>query len=318
VRRNLEMTLFYIHPDGEVVTEASRRQDRYQRGSMARYYFAYRSMALEDRNGRFAAMTREIERSARSQLRGELSTFLSDPAFGRDLPPDEALPTDYAKFFAYSSLARIRRGTSSGTILAGNTTLFSFRKGSAALEAVRFASAFFGKGQFSGESLDVQGNRYRMRQELEGPYFQPLNKEQIAHGDHARMAPNGTLANDSRALRVKSNIQTLVSDVEITERKGVFKIVFSILGTADVPVAIELAFRHGGKLQGVEPIELVGDAYLLKTGTGRYVSEGDTIEFGPGQVEHTYTQVRGAVPKWDGQSVYLTGLTPFKFELTVG
>ena len=318
VRRNLEMTLFYIHPDGEVVTEASRRQDRYRRGSMARYYFAYRSMALEDRNGRFAAMTREIERSARSQLRGELSTFLSDPAFGRDLPPDEALPTDYAKFFAYSSLARIRRGTSSGTILAGNTTLFSFRKGSAALEAVRFASAFFGKGQFSGESLDVQGNRYRMRQELEGPYFQPLNKEQIAHGDHARMAPNGTLANDSRALRVKSNIQTLVSDVEITERKGVFKIVFSILGTADVPVAIELAFRHGGKLQGVEPIEHVGGAYLLKTGTGRYVSEGDTIEFGPGQVEHTYTQVRGAVPKWDGQSVYLTGLTPFKFELTVG
>ncbi|HYD85694.1 MAG TPA: hypothetical protein VEA63_16615, partial [Opitutus sp.] len=28
VRRNLEMTLYYVHPDGEVVTEASKRQDK--------------------------------------------------------------------------------------------------------------------------------------------------------------------------------------------------------------------------------------------------------------------------------------------------
>ena len=41
------------------------------------------------------------------------------------------------------------------------------------------------------------------------------------------------------------------------------------------------------------------------------------IEFGPGRVEHTYTQVRGAVPKWDGQCVYLTGTTPFEFTLKI-
>jgi hypothetical protein len=43
VRKNLEMTLHYVHPDGEVVTEASRRQDKYQRGSMGRYYYSYRA-----------------------------------------------------------------------------------------------------------------------------------------------------------------------------------------------------------------------------------------------------------------------------------
>lgn len=42
------------------------------------------------------------------------------------------------------------------------------------------------------------------------------------------------------------------------------------------------------------------------------------IEFGPGRVEHTYTQVRGASPKWDGMSVYLTGLTPFRATLDIG
>ena len=85
-----------------------------------------------------------------------------------------------------------------------------------------------------------------------------------------------------------------------------------------MPVSIELAFRAGGKLTGVEPIAGATDAFLLKSGTGRYTVGDDTIEFGPGRVEHTYTQVRGALPKWDGLSVYLTGLTPFKTTLTIG
>jgi hypothetical protein len=316
VRKNLEMTLYYVHPDGEVVTEASRRQDRYQRGSMARYYYAYRSLALHDGNGRFAAMTRQVERTARAQI-GELAAFLTEPALLRALPPDAPLPTDYAKHFAYSSLARIRRGQVSGTVLANNTTLFSFRKNTAALEAVRFATAFFGKGQFTADSLEVRDGRYVLRQKLDGPYFQPLSADQIATGDHTKMAPNGTLANDSRAARARSNIQTLDAVVEITESSGKFSLTIALTGTAEVPVSIELAFRHGGKLTGVEPIAGTADAYLLHQGTGRYTVGSDTIEFGPGRVEHTYTQVRGAVPKWDGQSVYLTGLTPFKTTLTI-
>ena len=316
VRRNLEMTIFYVHPDGEVVTEASRRQDRYQRGSMARYYYSYRTLALIDGNGRFAAMCRQIERTGRAQI-GELAAFLTEPALLRALPTESPLPTDYAKHFSYSALARIRRGSASATILANNTTLFSFRKNSAALEAVRFATAFFGKGQFTADTLEVRDGRYILRQSLEGPYFQPLSPEQIAHGDHTKMAPNGTLATNSKAMRQQSNIQRLEAVVEVTEAAGKFSLSIALTGTAEVPVSIELAFRHGGKLTGVEPIAGTADAYLLHQGTGRYTVGSDTIEFGPGRVEHTYTQVRGAVPKWDGPSVYLTGLTPFKTTLTI-
>ena len=81
---------------------------------------------------------------------------------------------------------------------------------------------------------------------------------------------------------------------------------------------IELAFRAGGKLEGVEPVPHVADAYLLRSGTGRYVLGADVIEFGPGRAEHTYTQVRGALPKSDGLSVYLTGFAPFTATLTIG
>lgn len=317
VRRNLEMTLYYVHPDGEVVTEASRRQDRYQRGSMARYYYSYRWLALRDGSGRFAAMARQIERNVAPGHPGELAVFLLEPEFGRPLPPDAPLPTDYAKVFSHSNLVRIRRGTVSGTILAGNSTMFSFRKGAAALEAVRLASAFFGKGQFSGEALEVQAGRYTLRQKLDGPYFQPLTKDQIAAGEHVKMAPNGTLAADSKARRTRSNVQYLESVITVTETHGAFELAISIRGTDHVPVALELAFRHGGRLRGVKPVAGIDDAYLLESGVGRYVVGRDTIEFGPGHVEHTYTQIRGALPKWDGQSVYLTATTPFDFVLKI-
>jgi hypothetical protein len=85
-----------------------------------------------------------------------------------------------------------------------------------------------------------------------------------------------------------------------------------------VPVTIELAFRHGGTLAGVEPLGGSGTAYLLPSGTGRYTVGDDTIECGPGNRDHTYTQIRGALPKWDGQSVFVTGMTPFHHTLSIG
>lgn len=318
VRRNLEMTLYYVHPDGEVATEASRRQDRYQRGSMARYYVSYRAMALHDGDGRFAAMARRIEATARPQIAGDVTAFLEAPDLQRPLPPDAPLPTDYVKVFAYSKLARIRRGAVSATVLADNSTLLSLRHGQAALEAVRLATAFFGKGQFVGDALEVvDGHGFRLRQHLEGPYFQPLTAAQVAGGDHVRMTPNGTLSSDSRALRAQSNVQFLDTRIDVSERNGVVTLAIDIAGTADVPVALELGFRHGGTLEGVEPVTGVPDAHLLRMGTGRYRVGSDTIAFGPGRADHTWTQVRGALPKWDGQSVYLTGLTPFRATLTL-
>jgi len=317
VRRNLEMMLYYVHADGEVVTEASSRQDKFTRGSRARYYLPYRTLALRDGDGRFAAVARDLERNHANQLI-DLITFLSEPAFGGELPPDSPLPDTYAKVFSHSNLARIRRGRTSATILADNTTFFSLHKGAAALDAVRLASAFFGKGQFSSDSLTVEDGRYVLRQVLEGPYYQPLSPEQIAAGDHIRMAPQGIVTGNRAEFRATSNVQRLEVTVGITERDGIFMLDFLIAGTPDVPVTIELAFRHGGTLAGVEPLGGSGTAFLLPSGTGRYSVGDDTIEFGPGNRDHTYTQIRGALPKWDGQSVFVTGMTPFHHTLSIG
>lgn len=90
--------------------------------------------------------------------------------------------------------------------------------------------------------------------------------------------------------------------VEITETAGKFALTFTIRGTDHGPVAIELAFRHGGMPEGVKPVAGIKDAFLLEGASGRRTMGGDAIDFGPRRAEHTYTQVRGAVPKWDGRA----------------
>ncbi len=309
VRRNLATTLYYLHADGEVATEGSRRQDQYARGSMAAYHIPYRYLALEDGNRQFAAEARAIEQSHGENLGGNLIYFLEEPGLRREMPANERLPEDYARFFRHSDLVRVRRGAVSAAILGANPTFFSFHKGAAALRAIRLAAAFFGKGQFLGSRVEEEAGQWVLRQTLTAPYYQPLAAAaRRTDGDWSRM---------DNAHRPQSEIQRLETIVSIRESVGRFEIQISQNGCENVPVAIEFGFPKGGELAGVVPIPGAEDSFVLEKGSGRYTFDGKTIEFGPGHADHRYTQLRGALPKLDGQSVYLTGFTPFTWQLTI-
>jgi hypothetical protein len=311
VRRNLEMTLHCLHADGDVATEASRRQDQYRRGSPAGYHLPYRSLAIRDGNGRFAAAARLIETKAGDALAGNLIHVLDDPSLRRPLPESAPLPDDFARPFPGSDLVRIRRGNVSATVLGGNSCILSFHKGAAVLEAVRLASAFFGKGQFVGARLAIEDGAYVLAQSLTGPYFQPLAP--------ADRRPDGAWdPADRETRRRQTEVQHLRSRVVVRESAGVFEVDFDVSGTDCVPLAIELGFRRGGELAGVAPVAGIPDAFLLREGTGECRLGGERIRFGPGRAEHAWTDLRGALPKLEAQSVYLTGFTPFRATLRIG
>lgn len=303
VRKNLEMTLYYIHPNGEVVTEASGRQDQYQIGYMEHYYYPYRYMAIKDNNPRFAAVCQLIEETRLPSLTQYLNYLLEDPELWKNFPQPGNLPTNYVKMFPHSGLVRIRRDQIDATIISDNATFFTIHKGQAVLQAVRLASAFFGKGQFVTENIEEKGNRFVLRQRLEGPYYQPYPVEELpGDGDWDKMP---------RSNRPQSEIQELEATVVIIEDNGTFQLIIDIKGTENVPVAVELAFRHGGTLSNVSTVEDISSAFVLKSGYGQYRMDDDVITFGPGHAEHTWIQLRGAMPKLDAQCVYLTGFTPF-------
>lgn len=305
VLKNLEMTLYYVHPNGEVVTEASNRQDKGTIGNMSKYYYCYRFMALQKNNGEMAAMARQIEKtSTKEQLAGYLDYFLEDPTLWKELPADKPLPISYAKAFPYSGVVRNRRGNWDSTLLSNNTGWLTFHKGNAVLQAMRVAASFFGKGQFQSEKIEQQGDTWILTKSLEGPYYQPLDKDKIS--------PDGDLDKMPRTLRKQSEIQKLETIVKIREANNGLEIEINMSGTEGVPVSLELIFRAGGTFSGVTKYPTKENAYLFSGEKGTYTVGGDSINFSSGKIEHKNIQLRGALPAMDAPTVYLTGFTPFR------
>ncbi|MFC4873544.1 hypothetical protein [Negadavirga shengliensis] len=309
VRKNLDMTFYYLHPNGEIVTEASGRQDNSIVGHLERYYYPYRYMALLDNNGYYAAACRLVEETAFPKVVGDIQYFLEDPALWEELPARKPLPTDYSKKFPNSGLIRIRRGDYDASILLNNAVFFTFHKGNAVLQGVRLAAAFFGKGQFVSEDFKEKGGEVILERSLEGPYYQPFPKEKIpGDGDWSKMP---------RSQRAQSEVQKLKTLVKIREIPEGFELEIDIRGTDHVPVALELIFRPGGSFSKVEQHESMDKVYFLKSDEGRYTCGGDTIVFGPGQHGHEWVEIRGGLPRMDAPTVFLTGSTPFHHKLKV-
>ncbi|TDE18358.1 hypothetical protein [Dyadobacter psychrotolerans] len=304
VRKNLNMTLYYVHPNGEIVTDASGRQDKAAIGTLENYYYPYRYLAMLDKNTTYSAMCKMIEETAGPKIGGFLDYLLADASLWEALPPVTALPLNYVKSFPNSGLVRIRKNRWDSTLIANNPVWFTFMKGRAVLQGVRFASSFFGKGQFQSAKLEQKGNSWELTQTLDGPYFQPYPKEGIS--------PDGDWEKMPKLNRPQSEIQYLETKVTIREIKEGMEVEIVSGGTDGVPAAIELIFRPGGDLKGPLKIEGSKDSWILKEGMGTYTFEKDTITFGPGLSLHKNTVLRGSLPVMDAPSVFLTGFTPFK------
>ena len=310
VKKNLIMTFYYVHPNGEVVTEASNRQDKGTIGNMHKYYHVYRYMALKFQDGTMASMCRLIEKtSTPEQLAGFLDIFLEDPGLWQELPPSKSLPTNYSREFPYSGVVRIRRENWDCTLLSNNTSWLTFHKGNAVLQAMRIATSFFGKGQFQTAKIKAIDKNWVLQNSLEGPYYQPLDADKIS--------PDGDLDKMPRTLRLQSEVQKLNYLVKVTELPTGVEVDFDISGTDGVPVSLELIFRPGGIFSGVSPIPNKKDAYLFPSSKGIYTVGNDQITFSPGMILHKGVQLRGALPAMESPTVYLTGITPFKHKITL-
>jgi hypothetical protein len=347
VRKHLDLTLHLMHPDAEIETVASRRQDQTRPISIANFYLQYRYMAIVDQNPLYAAATRLIERMPGEGLiegTNPVIYFMEDPLLKQALPAGGEVPTDFTKVVPGTGLARIRRGSVSATIyagsdwpagvasgLAGNPTFFSFRKGRAVLQSVRMGGQFFSLGVFRGTALKVDGNRYSLQQRLEAPYYQPLPKHLRKRSGEYALTP----AKDGRfwskldfTHRQMSNIQVLDQKVTVVDKGRSFELQIDIDGHDRVPYVVELAFRSGGEFAGsLREISLPNEtkALLLTEGTGRYRVGDDAIEFGPGQGDHQSLNLsghsyaaHGAMLRAEGRCVYLTGYTPFKKTIVIG
>jgi hypothetical protein len=304
VRQNLDAMAYLLHSNGEVVTEISRRQDLNARSTMSNYWFSLRYMALRDGNGMYASMLAPLEPGNIT-----LATMMEYPELQKDLPASKPIPDEYEQHYPISGISRIRRGKTSATIMhTGNSRWIALRHGEAIINAVRFASSFFGKGQFCPAKFERRDDGYHFRQEFDAYYYQPIKDNSllpVAQKNLGRV----------KVRREKTEHCRLVYEGHIRETSQGFEIAIDAQGTEGVPLAVEISFRAGGEFSGVTAVPHTNGAFLLKDGFAEYRVGDDAIRFGPGQGEHTCVQLRGAEGKLPGQSVYLTGYTPFQHTL---
>ncbi|HET9487513.1 MAG TPA: hypothetical protein VFO54_08765, partial [Chryseosolibacter sp.] len=312
VRKNLNLTFYFVHSNGEIATESSNRQDQYLHRNMAGYYLAYNYMAIKDRDSRFGGMVHYIEDTVPAEhLAYMLPLFIEDPALLEDFRDTTPIPTKYHRHFKYSDMVRIREGAVDMSVITNNPTFFTYFKGDAALEAVRLSSAFFGKGQFQSQAMERLGDTYVLSSTLSGPYYQPLPSDKIPPDTDAWTGV-------PRSEREQSEIQTLHTRIFVTQTNGKATIRVSVEGPKNLPVTLELAFREGGTLQNVDPKQGIENAFLAKHQEYAIYQRGkDTITIGPGVASHKWTQLRGALPKLPAQCLYLTDYAPCEFQFTI-
>lgn len=304
VRQNLDAMQYLLHPNGEVVTEISRRQDLNTRGDMRRYWFCLRYMAVHDENGRYAAM-----QEAYAPDGMQLAALMEYPLLHKPIIHKSPLPTVYTKEFPLAGITRIRDRELSATVIhGGSSRFFSMHSGNVVINAVRFASAFFGKGQFIPQTMERRDGGFYFVQTMSAPYYQPLEPSRTVEAE-------GGAWTQSKLERERTEICEMKYEVFLKRIDRGFEMQIKAHGTDKVPLAVEINLRDGGKIKGVTETGHTNDAFLLSSGMAEYSVGDHRIEFGPGISENSYVQVRGAEEKLLGPSVYLTGYTPFEHTL---
>ncbi|MFZ4628691.1 MAG: hypothetical protein ACOYNR_10230 [Blastocatellia bacterium] len=330
VRRNLTMMYYCVHPDGEIVTDYSRRQDLQTRARMGEYLLHYRILSQRDKDGRMAAMADRILADAvqhprEISLAVQLAELMLRPELDPTKPgyeevPRAPLPDSYLHPLPQTGVVRLRRQELSATIVAGQSRFLSLRQGGAVLEAVRVASAFFGKGQFIGAALaPVTGKEgaFRLEQKLDAAYYQPIDVPPAER-------PLFWETHD-RERRARSHEARLVTRIELEEVTGAdgrgLELSIDIQGTERIPIVVECWFRPGGKLQAGKDgavLTAANGTTFLVSGTAEYQVGEATLRVGPGRAEHRWAQLRGAEPPLTGAiPLTLAGWTPFVHRLRI-
>ncbi len=311
--RNLEHMLWLLHPDGTLVTDYSRRQDRDQAVGVEHYLLLYWYRALMRGDGRFlAAAELGLKRMGGGGRRlGRLAKWLRyfREAGERPVPAPEPLPAEYEKRFDGVGVLRRRAGTQSLTLMAGSADVLAMCFGSGPELGVRIAAGFAPRGQFLAEGIDGAGGRYSLRSHHRCEYFGP-GPDRLPGGDWR--------SRDGFKRRVFVSAELTMS-LEVACEADALSLRLRTEGCPRVPIEVALLIRLAEAIEPageVEPDETTGKTFL---NSGELVVRGrdHVLRVGPGSAEHDLTQIScgEAIRRPDVYCIRL--VTPVDATLTV-
>ncbi|MCT1399117.1 hypothetical protein M4D81_08830 [Paenibacillus sp. p3-SID867] len=346
VRANLKMMSYLVHPDGEIVTEYSGRQDYGQSFDMSGYFLPCLMMASVDRDPVFQGMAEQslsLLKHPGGAPTNAAVRLLLDPGLKRQGAESTPMPEHYrvvlnGEFprerylsgFAgaghhgvirYSRMhtdfgapvARIREGHTSVTVSTEMSSFFSIRHGAARLLGVQFAS-YFDPGFVKMSRMATLEDGYRLSGVQEKGYNGPVPKADLPASTKADISPWYLLPHHRRP---QTHVQQHKVGVDVLETVDGWKLVISSTEPEEVVSQISLIFPAAGALSGGELAPAGVDAQFWMEGSIRYEMDGEWIEISGGEFQHTAAGVREADYPLGCRTLLLNVVTPFEKEIHI-
>lgn len=340
VRRNLRMMAYLVHPDGEVVTDYSGRQDFGHAFDMTGYMPAASLMAHRDRDPLFAALAELGGKSLRHP--GAISNnglfgYLLHPELRESTIEPGNLPDRYRvvinggfdrKYYLsqmesaghggriYHSrlhpdfgapVVRQRDGGTSVTVMTETNSFFALRHGAAKLLGVQVSSSFE-PGFIKMNDLAQFESGYRLTGEETKGYYGPIAADRLPESAKGAVSPWYLLPHQ---LREMTHLQRHQVAVELTETGEGWK----LRVRCDMPdvllTQISFVFGKEGAFSGGERAPAETGTEFWKEGAVTYACGEDRIVVTGGAHEHRAKSIRGAAFPADCQTLVVNVLTPY-------
>ncbi|WP_438444097.1 hypothetical protein [Gorillibacterium sp. sgz5001074] len=327
VRANLRMMAYLIHPNGEVVTDYSGRQDYGHPATLEGYYSIYRIMAVHDGDPLFAAMAELADEALThpgALPNNAMLNLLLHPELRERVVEPGPIPTEYRIILnggfdrsdylsrmeqaghhgkiSHSSLhpefgapvLRYRSGADSVTVMTEAISFFSLWHGRAKLLGVQIGSTFE-PGTVRFKTLEEDHGVYRLTAREEKGYYGPVPKDQLPATASEAVSPWYLLPHHRRSV---THLQTHEPSVEAAVTADGWTLRIRSEHPENVLTQVMFLFGAEGTLEadGAQPAG--EDRLLWSEGTARYTCGEDWIEVEGGAMEHTSAFIRNmAYPK---------------------
>ena len=340
VRRNLRMMAYLIHPDGEVVTDYSGRQDFGQLFDMSSYALVSSLMAHRDQNPLFAALA-ELGIKALNHPgpipNNVLLGFLLHPELREPGVESGSLPDQYrvvinGKFnrqhylnqmesaghdgkIYHSRLhpefgapvARQREGRTSVTVMAETNSFFALRHGAARLLGVQVSSSFE-PGFIKMNDMEQLESGFVLKGTESKGYYGPIPTDRLPEIASNAVSPWYLLPHQ---LREVTHLQQHDVRIELIETPDGWRLRVQCDKPDVLLTQISFVFGKEGQLAGGERASAETGTQFWKAGTVKFTAGEDWIEMDGGAHEHWAKSIRGAAFPVDCQTLVVNVLTPY-------
>ncbi|MDO4295953.1 MAG: hypothetical protein Q4D90_07325 [bacterium] len=281
-RRNLEMMLTYIEPDGSIFTANSTRQDNGKVVYPGDYYTEYMDLGCRLNIPKFLDMANYIMallEEKKLEAPDYLIHMMNHPEWIALEHEGIWRQEDFNRYYQESGIVRAHQGEVGYTLMTGKSGFLYFANSTMHLE-MKIGGSFCEHRAFQAETMEKTEKGYRLEQTMHGWYYLPF-KEKPSTSDWWKMD------NQKRDKILGPDLHLLA---EVTEAEQGLDVHIKVEGEGVVgaPFRVELGVRGAKTLWNDQLIleAKAGESLILKKGSAIFSNETDSLEVGPAFCEH--------------------------------